>query len=83
MVALSQTREAPSEDVGAHTYERLDKPGTFHTDWIRERKLKKWSRAKKEAFIRGDFVALRQLATRRSPHPKADGDIDEAGPQTG
>jgi putative endonuclease len=35
-----------------------------------ERKLKKWSRAKKEAFIRGDFVALRQLAARRLPHPK-------------
>src|SRR3984885_1399606 len=31
-----------------------------------ERKLKKWSRAKKEALIRGDFEALRQLSTRRS-----------------
>jgi putative endonuclease len=34
-----------------------------------ERKLKKWSRAKKEAFIRGDFAALHQLSARRSPHP--------------
>jgi len=34
-----------------------------------ERKLKKWSRAKKEAFVRGDFAALQQLAARRSPHP--------------
>jgi putative endonuclease len=34
-----------------------------------ERKLKKWSRAKKEAFVRGDFAALRQLSARRSPHP--------------
>jgi putative endonuclease len=34
-----------------------------------ERKLKKWSRAKKEAFIRGDMTALQQLAKRRSPHP--------------
>ena len=34
-----------------------------------ERKLKKWSRAKKEAFIRGDFAALKALASRRSPHP--------------
>jgi putative endonuclease len=33
-----------------------------------ERKLKKWSRAKKEAFVRGDFVALQQLSARRSPH---------------
>jgi putative endonuclease len=34
-----------------------------------ERKLKKWSRAKKEAFVRGDLVALKQLSARRSPHP--------------
>jgi putative endonuclease len=26
-----------------------------------ERKLKKWSRAKKEAFVRGDFTALRSF----------------------
>jgi putative endonuclease len=35
-----------------------------------ERKLKKWSRAKKEAFLRGDFMALRQLAARRSPRSR-------------
>ena len=34
-----------------------------------ERKLKKWSRGKKEAFAKGDFGALRQLSARRSPHP--------------
>jgi putative endonuclease len=34
-----------------------------------ERKLKKWSRAKKEAFVQGDFVALQQLSARRSPYP--------------
>ena len=34
-----------------------------------ERKLEKWSRAKKEAFIRGDFESLQQLAKRKSPHP--------------
>jgi putative endonuclease len=33
-----------------------------------ERKLKKWSRAKKEAFIRGDLAALRRLSARRTPH---------------
>src|SRR6202012_2459679 len=36
-----------------------------------ERKLKKWSRAKKEAFIRGDLEALRGLSARRSLHPAA------------
>jgi putative endonuclease len=34
-----------------------------------ERKLKKWSRAKKEAFVQGDFATLRQLSARRSQHP--------------
>jgi putative endonuclease len=34
-----------------------------------ERKLKKWSRAKKEAFVRGDCQVLRQLSARRSPFP--------------
>ena len=33
-----------------------------------ERKLKKWSRAKKEAFIRGDYAALQRLSARKSPH---------------
>ena len=33
-----------------------------------ERKLKRWSRAKKEALIKGDFEALRQLSARRLPH---------------
>ena len=34
-----------------------------------ERRLKRWSRAKKEAFIRGDFASLQQLAKRKSLHP--------------
>ena|SRR6266852_8953240 len=34
-----------------------------------ERMLKKWSRAKKEAFIRGDIESLQRLAKRKSPHP--------------
>jgi putative endonuclease len=34
-----------------------------------ERKLKKWSRAKKEAFVRDDFATLQQLSARRSAHP--------------
>jgi len=34
-----------------------------------ERKLKKWSRAKKEALMRGDFATLHELAKRGSHHP--------------
>ncbi len=29
--------QAQRDYFGAHTYERIDKPGIFHTDWIRER----------------------------------------------
>jgi 6-phosphogluconate dehydrogenase len=28
--------QAQRDYFGAHTYERVDKPGVFHTDWIRE-----------------------------------------------
>jgi putative endonuclease len=41
-----------------------------------ERKLKGWSRAKKLAFVRGDFASVKKLAKRKSPHfprhPSAD-----------
>jgi putative endonuclease len=33
-----------------------------------ERKLKRWSRAKKEAFIRDDYAALKRLSERRAAH---------------
>ncbi|CCE04230.1 conserved hypothetical protein [Bradyrhizobium sp. STM 3843] len=31
-----------------------------------ERRLKRWTRAKKEAFIRGDMAALRRLSERKT-----------------
>ncbi|MDQ3329067.1 MAG: decarboxylating NADP(+)-dependent phosphogluconate dehydrogenase [Planctomycetota bacterium] len=31
--------QAQRDYFGAHTYQRLDKQGTFHTDWLHERKL--------------------------------------------
>lgn len=31
--------QAQRDYFGAHTYQRVDKEGTFHTDWIRERRL--------------------------------------------
>jgi putative endonuclease len=34
-----------------------------------ERKLKKWSRPKKEAFMAGDLAGLRERSRRKSPHP--------------
>ncbi len=33
-----------------------------------ERKIKGWSRAKKEALIRGDWKAVQLLSKRRQPH---------------
>lgn len=34
-----------------------------------ERQIKGWSRAKKEALIKGDWNSIRGLAVRRHPHP--------------
>ena len=31
--------QAQRDYFGAHTYQRVDQDGTFHTDWLRERKL--------------------------------------------
>jgi 6-phosphogluconate dehydrogenase len=33
--------QAQRDYFGAHTYERMDKPGVFHTDWLRERRAPK------------------------------------------
>ncbi len=33
--------QAQRDYFGAHTYERIDKPGSFHSDWIRLRKAPK------------------------------------------
>ena len=56
-------RRRPVELIFSQWFDRID-------DAIEnERKLKKWSRAKKEALIRGDFASLQRLAKRKSPHP--------------
>jgi putative endonuclease len=34
-----------------------------------ERRIKGWSRAKKEAYMRGDFAALVKLAKRKAKTP--------------
>jgi putative endonuclease len=53
----------PVELVFSQWFDRI-------TDAIEnERKLKKWSRAKKEAFIRGDLISLQELSRRRTTHP--------------
>src|SRR5689334_17351956 len=36
-----------------------------------ERKLKGWSRAKKEALIRGDWTSVQSLSSRRAGRPRA------------
>ena len=38
-----------------------------------ERKIKGWSRAKKEALIKGDWTEITRLARRRSGKPKSNG----------
>jgi putative endonuclease len=54
------SRRRPVELLWSEFFERL-------TDAIAmERKIKGWSRAKKEALIRGDYQALPALAARRT-----------------
>jgi putative endonuclease len=53
----------PVELVFSEWFDRI-------TDAIEnERKLKGWSRAKKEAFMRGDLASVQQLAKRKPIHP--------------
>ena len=61
---------------GAYTCGRLpielvyvQKFSSEHEAFLRERQVKGWSRAKKEALIRGDFEALVELSESRSSHP--------------
>jgi putative endonuclease len=59
------TRAIPSPGgpvtlVHAESYERIDEAIAA------ERRIKGWSRAKKEAYIRGDFETLSALSRRRS-----------------
>ena len=72
-----ETRIAQHNDGSFGGYTAHRRPVTLvFSEWFEritdavenERKLKKWSRAKKEALIRGDLASLRQLASRRSPH---------------
>ena len=43
-----------------------------------ERQIKGWSRAKKEALMRGDFGNLHALSKRRSSHPSRRGPADRS-----
>ncbi len=52
------SRRRPVELVFATEFRRFDEAIAF------ERQVKGWSRAKKEALIRGDFDALHDLARR-------------------
>ena len=49
----------PVKLIFSEYYERVDEAVTA------ERRIKGWSRAKKEAMMRGDFVALSTLAKRK------------------
>ncbi len=41
---------------------------TLHEAFLAERQVKGWSRAKKEALIRGDYEALPELSRNRQPN---------------
>jgi putative endonuclease len=53
----------PLSIVFSASFDRVDEAVSF------ERQIKGWSRAKKQALIRGDYAALPRLASRRKPRP--------------
>jgi putative endonuclease len=55
----------PVSVVFSASFERVDEAVSF------ERQIKGWSRAKKEALIRGDYEALPRLAARKKPPPSS------------
>jgi putative endonuclease len=63
------SRSASRSTFGGYTARRRPVVLVFHQEFAQitdaifaERQVKGWSRAKKEALIRGDFEALRHLA---------------------
>jgi putative endonuclease len=54
------SRRLPVELVFSEYYERIDEAVAA------ERRIKGWSRAKKEAYMRGDFELLSELARRKA-----------------
>ena len=68
----NRVQEHNNGEGSKHTRERLpvalvySEPHPTQTDAIqREKQIKRWSRAKKEALIRGDLAALKSAAKRR------------------
>ena len=53
-------RRRPVELVWSTQFHRMDEAAAF------EQQIKKWSRAKKEALIRGDVAALKRLSLSKS-----------------
>jgi len=56
-------RRRPVVLIFSETYERVDEAVAA------ERRIKGWSRAKKEAYMRGDFERLSELASRKRREP--------------
>jgi putative endonuclease len=53
-----------------------------HEAFLRERQVKGWSRAKKQALIRGDFERLVELSKSRSSSQRDGGSTSDGEPAT-
>jgi putative endonuclease len=60
LIASYTSRRFPVELVFSEYYERADEAVAA------ERRLKGWSRAKKEAYMRGEFETLSDLSRRKA-----------------
>ncbi len=84
-VDLRVQQHKDGTDPGCYTFKRRPLELAY-AEWYhdirqaigREKQLKRWTRAKKEALIRGDFKALKEHA--QAYHMKAGGDGSTGSP---
>ncbi|MCF7844626.1 MAG: GIY-YIG nuclease family protein [Kiritimatiellales bacterium] len=74
---LRLSQHAEGKDTSAYTYSRRPVKLVYKAEFrdidqaiAWEKRVKRWSRKKKEALIRGDFEELPELAKRQTPFRK-------------
>ena len=65
LVVSYTSRRLPVDLIFSEYYERVDDAVAA------ERRIKGWSRAKKEAYMRGEFARLSELASRKGKCPSS------------
>jgi hypothetical protein len=67
----SNLLQAQRDFFGAHTYERVDKPGVFHTEWLEPEKHSAEKRAGRRSSRRHGRIVNANLRLRNDDTDKA------------